>query len=44
MLLAGLGAEVIKVERPGGELGRMYPPTREDMNPYVAFLGRARRV
>ena len=43
MLLAGLGAEVIKVERPGGELGRMYPPTREDMNPYVAFLGRGKK-
>lgn len=43
MLLAGLGAEVIKVERPGGELGRMYPPTKEDMNPYVAFLGRGKK-
>ncbi|HUV34761.1 MAG TPA: CoA transferase [Candidatus Desulfaltia sp.] len=43
MLLAGLGAEVIKVERPGGELGRRYPPTREDMNPYIAFLGRGKK-
>lgn len=43
MLLAGLGAEVIKVERPGGELGRKYPPTRGDMNPYVAFLGRGKK-
>jgi CoA:oxalate CoA-transferase len=43
MLLAGLGAEVIKVERPGGELGRRYPPTREDMNPYIAFLGRSKK-
>ena len=43
MLLAGLGAEVIKVERPGGELGRKYPPTREDMNPYIAFLGRGKK-
>jgi crotonobetainyl-CoA:carnitine CoA-transferase CaiB-like acyl-CoA transferase len=43
MLLAGLGAEVIKIERPGGELGRKYPPTMGDMNPYVAFLGRGKK-
>lgn len=43
MLLAGLGAEVIKVERPGGELGRKYPPTKDDMNPYIAFLGRGKK-
>jgi len=43
MLLAGLGADVIKVERPGGELGCMYPTTREDMNPYIAFLGRGKK-
>ncbi len=43
MLLTGLGAEVIKVERPGGELGRKYPPTKDDMNPYVAFLGRGKK-
>ncbi len=42
-LLAGRGAEVIKVERTGGELGRKYPPMKDDMNPYVAFLGRGKK-
>ena len=29
LLLADLGAEVIKVERPGGEVGRYLPPLRQ---------------
>lgn len=44
MLLADLGAEVIKVEGPGGDDTRSWvPPTREDVSTYYLSINRNKR-
>jgi crotonobetainyl-CoA:carnitine CoA-transferase CaiB-like acyl-CoA transferase len=43
LILAEAGAEVIKVERPGGDDLRHYPPFEESENPYFAILNRGKR-
>lgn len=43
MILADLGAEVIKVERPGGEDGRAMGPHRGEWGAYFVALNRGKR-
>jgi len=43
LFLGGLGAEVIKVEPPWGEINRFFPPLIEGMSPYFEFLGRNKK-
>lgn len=43
MILADLGADVIKVERPGGEDGRAMGPHRGDWGAYFVALNRGKR-
>ncbi len=44
MLLADLGAEVIKVEGPGGDDTRTWvPPTRDDISTYYLSINRNKR-
>jgi succinate--hydroxymethylglutarate CoA-transferase len=43
MILADLGADVIKVERPGGEDGRGMGPHRGEWGAYFAALNRGKR-
>jgi len=44
MLLADLGAEVIKVEPPGGEDARFFrPPTRDDESTFFLSVNRNKR-
>ncbi|MEM7074220.1 MAG: CoA transferase [Pseudomonadota bacterium] len=42
-LLASLGADVIKVENPGGDLARATPPFENDVSLYFASLNRNKR-
>ncbi|MEM7169282.1 MAG: CoA transferase [Pseudomonadota bacterium] len=42
-LLAGMGADVIKVESPDGDTARQTPPFEEDMSLYFASLNRNKR-
>lgn len=43
LMLAEAGADVIKVEPPGGEDLRHYPPFENGENPYFAVLNRGKR-
>ncbi len=43
MLLADMGAEVIKVEPPWGEQGRSLPPLISGLSPYFAHLNRNKK-
>ncbi|MFT7532611.1 MAG: CoA:oxalate CoA-transferase [Gammaproteobacteria bacterium] len=42
-LMASLGADVIKVENPGGDLARTTPPFEDDISLYFASLNRNKR-
>jgi len=42
-LLASLGADVIKVENPNGDLARTTPPFEDDISLYFASLNRNKR-
>ncbi len=42
-LLASLGADVIKVENPNGDLARVTPPFDQDLSLYFASLNRNKR-
>ncbi|RJS86150.1 CoA transferase [Candidatus Bathyarchaeota archaeon] len=42
MFLAALGAEVIKIEPPWGEMTRMFPPLVKGVSPYFAFINRCK--
>ena len=42
-LLASLGADVIKVENPNGDLARTTPPFKDDVSLYFASLNRNKR-
>lgn len=44
LLLADMGAEVIKVEKVGGEDGRSFPPLVKDDSLYSAALNRNKRA
>lgn len=43
LMLAEAGADVIKIERPGGDDLRHYPPFEDGENPYFAVLNRGKR-
>jgi crotonobetainyl-CoA:carnitine CoA-transferase CaiB-like acyl-CoA transferase len=43
LLLAELGAEVIKVEPPWGEQGRFAPPLVNGLSPYFAHLNKDKK-
>lgn len=43
MLLADLGADVVKVERPGGDAYRRYDPVAEDQSLFFCSLNRGKR-
>ncbi len=43
MVLADLGAEVLKVERPGGELGRSNPPFTDGRSEYFSAVNRNKK-
>src|SRR5918995_1184351 len=44
LMLAEAGAEVIKIERPGGEEMRQFPPTWEGESATFAMLNRGKQV
>ena len=43
MMLAAMGAEVIKIEPPWGEITRFFPPLINNYSPYFFFLNRNKR-
>jgi crotonobetainyl-CoA:carnitine CoA-transferase CaiB-like acyl-CoA transferase len=43
MMLAAMGAEVIKIEPPWGEITRVFPPLIHDYSPYFFFLNRNKK-
>jgi crotonobetainyl-CoA:carnitine CoA-transferase CaiB-like acyl-CoA transferase len=43
MFMGSMGAEIIKVEPPWGEMNRMFPPLVKGVSPYFAFLGRSKK-
>jgi crotonobetainyl-CoA:carnitine CoA-transferase CaiB-like acyl-CoA transferase len=43
LYMAGLGAEVIKIEPPWGEMIRFFPPLVKGVSPYFAFLDRCKK-
>ncbi|MEE8355143.1 MAG: CoA transferase [Candidatus Bathyarchaeia archaeon] len=43
MFMGSMGAEVIKIEPPWGEMTRLFPPLVKGVSPYFAFLGRAKK-
>jgi formyl-CoA transferase len=40
--MAAMGAEIIKVEPPWGEMNRFFPPLVKGVSPYFAHLGRGK--
>jgi len=43
LFMAAMGAEVLKVEPPWGDMTRMFPPLVKGQSPYFAFLGRGKK-
>jgi CoA:oxalate CoA-transferase len=43
MYMAGMGAEVIKIEPQWGDMTRMFPPLVNGQSPYFMFLGRGKK-
>jgi crotonobetainyl-CoA:carnitine CoA-transferase CaiB-like acyl-CoA transferase len=43
LYMAAMGAEVIKIEPPWGEMIRMFPPLVKGVSPYFAFLDRCKK-
>jgi CoA:oxalate CoA-transferase len=43
MFMGSMGAEIIKIEPPWGEMNRMFPPLVKGVSPYFAFLGRSKK-
>jgi CoA:oxalate CoA-transferase len=43
MFMGSMGAEIIKIEPPWGEMNRMFPPLVKSVSPYFAFLGRSKK-
>ncbi|MFQ6053488.1 MAG: CaiB/BaiF CoA transferase family protein [Candidatus Bathyarchaeia archaeon] len=43
MFLGGMGAEVIKIEPPWGEMIRMFPPLVKGVSPYYVFINRNKK-
>ena len=43
MYMAGMGADVIKIEPQWGDMTRMFPPLIKGQSPYFLFLGRGKR-
>jgi crotonobetainyl-CoA:carnitine CoA-transferase CaiB-like acyl-CoA transferase len=41
--MAAMGAEVIKIEPPWGEMTRIFPPLVKGVSPYFAFLDRCKK-
>lgn len=41
--MAAMGAEVIKVEPPWGEMNRFFPPLVKGVSPYFSHLGRGKK-
>lgn len=44
MMLAAMGAEVIKIEPPWGEITRFFPPLINQYSPYFFFLNRNKKA
>lgn len=43
LYLGAMGANVIKIEPPWGEMTRMFPPLVKGVSPYFAFLDRCKK-
>jgi crotonobetainyl-CoA:carnitine CoA-transferase CaiB-like acyl-CoA transferase len=43
MYMAGMGADVIKIEPQWGDMTRMFPPLINGQSPYFLFLGRGKK-
>jgi len=43
MFLAGMGAEVLKIEPPWGEMTRFFPPLVKGVSPFFAYLDRNKK-
>lgn len=43
LYMAALGAEVVKIEPPWGEMTRLFPPLIRGVSPYFAFLDRCKK-
>jgi len=43
MLLGDMGAEVIKIEPPWGEMNRFFPPLVNGASPYFVYLNRGKK-
>ena len=43
LYMGAMGAEVIKIEPPWGEMTRLFPPLIEGVSPYYAFLNRCKK-
>jgi crotonobetainyl-CoA:carnitine CoA-transferase CaiB-like acyl-CoA transferase len=43
LYMAAMGAEVIKIEPPWGDMTRMFPPLVKGVSPYFAFLDRCKK-
>jgi len=43
MFLAGMGAEVLKIEPPWGEMTRFFPPLVKGVSPFFAYLDRCKK-
>ncbi len=43
LYLAAMGAEVLKIEPPWGEMTRAFPPLVKDISPYFSFLNRNKK-
>jgi CoA:oxalate CoA-transferase len=43
MLLGDMGAEVIKIEPPWGEMNRFFPPLVNGASPYFLYLNRSKK-